>query len=45
VERTSALTRSRQVDDEVAPLQTETKNDRPVPLTGMIGTNEAKVTP
>jgi iron(III) transport system permease protein len=44
VERTSSLTRSRQVDEDVPPLD-GTKNDRQVQVPGVIATNEAKVTP
>ena len=43
VERTSSLTRSRQVDEDVPPLD-GTKNDRQVQVHGVIATNEAKVT-
>jgi iron(III) transport system permease protein len=44
VERTSSLTKSRQVDEDVPPLD-GTKNDRQVQVPGVIATNEAKVTP
>lgn len=46
VERTSALTRSRRVDDEeaLAKPETETKNERPATYAGVTRTNEAKVT-